>query len=414
MGREERAIDCNMNCRDNLSVLFYSHFFWPSIGGVETYVKLLAEGLALTNGIDITVITQTPIKIIEPKWPFSLHRCPKPYKLWSLIRNADVVLMAGPVLLPMVLSYLAGKPFLIEQHGYQAICPNGLLMNKHRGTICEGAFTKREYKECFRCLQVASGRFQSVRQVIFTIAKNYFSRRATRNIAVTNHVKNRHLLPLTEVVYHGIPDLNKVNHFCAKSDSQPQHFAYVGRLVEEKGLHLLIEAVKIIREQGLHCRVSLIGDGMLKEHLSKMIESLNLQDIISMTGFLTGPDLQREIESVDVVVMPSVWEETAGLSAMEHMMRGRVVIVANIGGLGEVVGDTGLKFHPFDAADLAEKMIKIILNPDLLERIGGSARERATACFQVSRMVKEHRELLVQASQATRSKTDRSKRSVQT
>jgi glycogen synthase len=44
--------------------------------------------------------------------------------------------------------------------------------------------------------------------------------------------------------------------------------------------------------------------------------------------------------------MPSVWEETAGLSAIEQMMRGRLVIASRIAGLGEMVGDAGSRFFP--------------------------------------------------------------------
>jgi glycosyltransferase involved in cell wall biosynthesis len=71
---------------------------------------------------------------------------------------------------------------------------------------------------------------------------------------------------------------------------------------------------------------------------------------------LEGRELLRAVEALDVTVMPSVWEETAGLAAIEQMMRGRVVLAADIGGLGEMVGDGGVKFRAFDSEDLASKM----------------------------------------------------------
>jgi glycosyltransferase involved in cell wall biosynthesis len=88
--------------------------------------------------------------------------------------------------------------------------------------------------------------------------------------------------------------------------------------------------------------------------------------------------------------MPSVWEETAGLAAIEHMMRGRLVIAADIGGLGEVVGDGGLKFPAADAGGLASCLQQVLDAPELGAKLGEKARQRALALFSQERMVAEH------------------------
>ena len=77
---------------------------------------------------------------------------------------------------------------------------------------------------------------------------------------------------------------------------------------------------------------------------------LGLQDRVTFTGELRGPDFRKRLlRSVQVLVMPSRWEETAGLAAIEQMMRGGVVVAADVGGLSEVVGDAGLKFFVDDS-----------------------------------------------------------------
>jgi glycosyltransferase involved in cell wall biosynthesis len=91
-----------------------------------------------------------------------------------------------------------------------------------------------------------------------------------------------------------------------------------------------------------------------------------------------------------VMVMPSIWEETAGLAAMEQMMRGRLVIASDIGGLGEVVGESGLKFAPGDADALAARMRSVILDRSIMERYGQLARTRASVLFEQQRMIEEH------------------------
>jgi len=91
--------------------------------------------------------------------------------------------------------------------------------------------------------------------------------------------------------------------------------------------------------------------------------------------------------------MPSIWRETAGLAAIEQMMRGRVVIAADIGGLGEVVGDTALKFPMGDTEALAGCLRRILNDPDLQRELGSRARARATKLFHEQRMIKEHQKI---------------------
>ena len=91
--------------------------------------------------------------------------------------------------------------------------------------------------------------------------------------------------------------------------------------------------------------------------------------------------------------MPSICEETAGLAAIEHMMRGRLLIAADIGGLSEVVDGAGLKFRPGDAEDLATCMQRVLEDGKLTDELGRRARERAEEMFGVNRMVDEHRAL---------------------
>ncbi len=88
--------------------------------------------------------------------------------------------------------------------------------------------------------------------------------------------------------------------------------------------------------------------------------------------------------------MPSIWEETAGLAAIEQMARGRLVIVSDIGGLGEIVAGAGLKFPAGDAARLAAQMQSVIQGGPQLSDLGKIAQARARSEFQADRMVAEH------------------------
>ena len=104
-----------------MKLLIYSHFFLPSIGGVEIIVRSLAEGLSKLhqNGsreFDVTVATRTKATAVDEKqFPFRVVRQPSLAELWRLIRSSDVVHLAGPSLTPMMLSILARKPAVISR-----------------------------------------------------------------------------------------------------------------------------------------------------------------------------------------------------------------------------------------------------------------------------------------------------------
>ena len=138
----------------------------------------------------------------------------------------------------------------------------------------------------------------------------------------------------------------------SSSNADPPRIGYVGRLVTEKGIPVLLEAAKKLRDDGFSFHLALIGDGAERENLESEARRLGLQDRTTFTGYLTGAAFEEAVRALRVVVMPSQWEETAGLAVMEKMMRGGLVVVADIGGLSEVVGDAGLKFAPGDVETL--------------------------------------------------------------
>jgi len=163
--------------------------------------------------------------------------------------------------------------------------------------------------------------------------------------------------------------------------------------VPEKDIPVFLEAAKILKAERHDFEIRIIGDGSERPQLQEHTQREKLEAFTSITGFLTGDALAHALRDVSVVVMPSTWEETAGLAAIEQMMRGRLVIAADIGGLTEVLGDTGLKFTPGNAGSLADCLRRVIENPELISLYGEKARTRALQLFQRSRMITEHAQL---------------------
>ncbi len=388
-----------------MRILIYAHAFAPKIGGAETYVMLLAEGLVTRPQVrQVTVTTPTPAdRFDDASLPFRVARRLSLRNLWRLIGEAEVVLLAGPCLIPLAMALFRRKPVVVEHHGYQAICPNGLLFQEPQKSVCPGHFIQRRYGRCMRCVFAAAGWKQAVVKVLAVFPRRWMCTKAAANIAITRHVARRVTLPRSEVVYHGVPDLGCAN------DGPPADlatFAYVGRLVSEKGPALLLEAASILKKDGFRFRVRIIGDGPERDALAAAARTLGLTDEVAFAGYLRGDALRRALRDVTALVLPSVMEETAGLAAIEQMMRGRLVIAADIGGLGEVVGSAGLKFHSGDARALMACLKRVVKDPSLAGELGERARSRAVHAFNIGRMLDEHLAIFTRVAAPTGSPTN--------
>jgi glycogen(starch) synthase len=382
-----------------MKLLIYSHSFVPSIGGVEAIVLSLARGLAEfrtpanENAFDVTVVTHARAGDFDDRsLGFRVVRQPSLQELWRLIRVSNVVHSAGPALAPLFLARLARKPIVLEHHGYQAICPNGVLVHQPSGSICPGHFQAGHYWECLQCQRCQVSGPRSLASLLLAFPRFWLTRNVAMNIAVTRHVLKRQEWPRAAVVYHGIEDLSPkdgVSPFTENS-SNKICFAYVGRFVPEKGIPILLQAARILVREGHEFEVRLIGGGPERAKLEAIIRQERLENRVRITGYLAGSALADALRDVRVVVMPSVWEETAGLAAMEQMMRGRLVITSDVGGLGEIVGDAGLKCAPGDAGALADCMRAVLQNTSIVDTYGRKARERALHLFARERMLGEH------------------------
>jgi glycosyltransferase involved in cell wall biosynthesis len=385
-----------------VKVLIYGEYFLPIVGGVQTALKLLAQGLAEShpNGgttadrFDVTLVTRAGANGHDDSaLPYRVVRKPGFLELVRLLRSADVIHLAGPCLLPMLVGWLLGKPIAVEHHGYHAACPNGLLFYEPTQTQCPGHFMARRYGECARCNSASTGKLGSLRLLVSSFPRRWLCQRIAGNIAISDHVATRLQLPRSRTIYYGIAVPAQQSNADAGRRSPVLEIAYVGRLVAEKGLPVLLEAAKRLHDDGVGFHLTLIGDGPERARLESLIDSFGLQSQVSLTGDLRGDELEQAVARIEAVVMPSVWEETAGLAAIEQMMRGRVVVAADIGGLAEVVGDAGLKFTPGDSKALYSCLLKLAEPGSEISRLRQRARARALEKFSLAAMVIQHGDL---------------------
>lgn len=152
---------------------------------------------------------------------------------------------------------------------------------------------------------------------------------------------------------------------------EEQSIVYVGRLSHEKGVKILIDAVKGIPD----VQLKIIGDGPLKKTLEKKVESEHIANV-TFLGYRTGKNLHDEIRKSMFLVIPSECYENNPLTVIEAFALGKPVIGARIGGIPELVRDweTGLTYTFGDSYDLIQKIMLMLSNRERIITMGEKAR----------------------------------------
>ncbi len=148
---------------------------------------------------------------------------------------------------------------------------------------------------------------------------------------------------------------------------------YVGRLVYEKGIHVLINAVPKVLSKA-NAKFIIVGSGYMKEQLLTIVRGMGLEHKVLFQGFMDEKSLLRLQKCADVSVVPSLFEPF-GIVALEAMAAKSPVVVSDTGGMSEIVEHdlTGVKVYPDNPDSLAWGINRILLDDDYMRRIKENA-----------------------------------------
>lgn len=157
---------------------------------------------------------------------------------------------------------------------------------------------------------------------------------------------------------------------------------FVGRLVPEKGVQVLIEAIPGILNQFSSVKFVISGVGPFQTYLQKRARELGIGHKVYFTGFADDHTRNLLFASSDVAVFPSIYEPF-GIVALEAMAAQVPVIVSETGGLAEVInhGTDGLKVLPNDAVNLANEIVRLLSDEELGESLKRAAREKVDRVY---------------------------------
>ena len=151
---------------------------------------------------------------------------------------------------------------------------------------------------------------------------------------------------------------------------------FVGRLVYEKGVHVLVNAIPKVLEK-VDAKFVIVGNGYMKEQLSGLVKSLGIAQKVLFTGFVDDETLRKLQTCADVSVVPSLFEPF-GIVALEAMAAGSPVVVSDTGGLGEIVDHDvdGVKVYTNNPDSLAWGITRVLTDERNAERLRNNAYKK--------------------------------------
>jgi glycosyltransferase involved in cell wall biosynthesis len=267
----------------------------------------------------------------------------------------------------------AGAPVVMTLHDYKLVCPTYRLLDR-RG-ICEACIPHRFWnptlRRCNRGSLTAST-LNGVEMTLHTVVGAYDP--VHRFICPSRFLEGK--MRAGRVDPHRLRWVpNYVDAAAISPKTTPGgDVVSVGRLSDEKGVDVLIEA--LARAPGL--RADILGDGPARPELERLAAALRVQDRVTFHGRVSANDVYEGLRAASVVAVPSRWYENMPITVLEAFAAGVPVVASDLGGLPELIDDGGDGFlvPPDEPGILAEALTSLAADPPRAFEMGRAARTK--------------------------------------
>ena len=313
-----------------MRLLFSANSFYPAVGGYERVAFILAQEMA-SRGHLVRVITFTPGQD-DAGLPFEVYRNPGIGTILSLLRWSDIYIqhnVSFRLLWPIIFRW---RSLVCIHHGFYASSRHTRLSWQHRLKHLVTLF----------CTNIS------------------VSHAVAATIPGKSHVV---LNPYSDDLFFRIPNVPK-----------DRDLFFVGRVVSDKGIDVLIDAVAKLRDMGLQPSLTVAGSGPEERAIREKVDALHLAQSVTFVGRVTDQKLNELLNGHRIMVVPTREGEGFGVVALEGIACGCVVVGSTCGGLSEAIGPCGKVFPNGDLGALAKLLHELLTHPESWNEFFGHAK----------------------------------------
>jgi len=170
-----------------------------------------------------------------------------------------------------------------------------------------------------------------------------------------------------------------------KIDNRLKIVGYIGRLSKEKGVSNLIKAIPLVLKERRDVQFIICGEGKLSDKIKRIVEAKGLKAHIKLMEWIPHEDVPQYLNELKLLVLPSFTEGLPNI-LLEAMACGTPVLATSVGAVPDVVieGKTGFLLKSTRQEHIAERVVGLLSNPDLLKRVSKEActSVRKKFCFE--------------------------------
>jgi len=359
-----------------MKILFWTDFFWPKIGGMETQATVLLHALQRRGHQCVVITRQTQTTLVNYqehrsipiyRYPFDQAYEQKDLKLTGHIfcQTKKFILQFKPDVIHVNIGF--GPALTIYQMLNKTISIPSLVTIHGLATDEKPQFVK-VYKQIF----AMGDRLSCVSQAILKEVRHYNPDIRDKSCCIYNGLPMPSLEPL-------VPNFT------------PSKILLIGRFIERKGFDLAIHAVRLLVNKISEVQLNIAGYGSDEMHLKQLAKNLKLEKNTTFLGAVNQHNALALINEASIVVIPSRYE-SFGLVALEAMQLAKPIIASRAGGLPEIVRhqDTGLLVEKNNIEQIASAMEYLITHPDEAVAMGQRARADVLVRFSIEKITDDY------------------------
>lgn len=341
--------------------------YYGTQGGLERFIYNISRNM-LEQGDDTVIAVFDTEKEID--WgsspvPVQVLNAEEDWVRFASEYHPDLIVWhVSPRTAALVHRLSAAYPTVASVHG--PVCPSGTRLFRDHDQVCSkpgglGCLTSWYLRKCGtntdpRVALKGLNQYRNMTRALRACDRVYVVSDSLKEFLVIDGVEESKIKVFDNTlgaIYEDFPPPSSV-------PSQGElRLLFVGRLVYNKGAQYMLRAMKALLDQGIQVRGTVVGDGWYSDQLVRLARELGMEGQVTFTGKVSGKDIAGWYELSDVLVVPSIWPEPAGLVVPEARKQGKPVVVFDVGGLPEWNNwmDGVYVARPADVEHLAEQIL---------------------------------------------------------